>query len=314
MQHVNKHFLWATTALILLSASQIKAAPVIVNEIPNDTSTGTTNNCLVRPRNTVPIGGIPITTSWIAMSSSDTMAFGVVDSDAGTTGTPVVYRAGRHPLAIDNTAVVGDFIQHGAGCYGHDVGNAIPTSGQIIGAVVMANTGPGTNAVVDLSDTAPRAQMRNFCKAIVTRDVTVSTTAWTTVASCAPGPFYRDPGPNNTFFQIAHEVLDITENSASLPAAIDFRINVNDGNVDPHGINTSSFLCTAGTCEGNVPTVGFVVPSPGGSLNENYPTGTIVTIEAISNTNTFTVIHAGNDANGVPVGTSFEIEAGSIYE
>jgi hypothetical protein len=145
----------------------------------------------------------------------DTAVVGVCVAGCGSTGNATIQTGGYADCKFDNTTTVGDFVQiatstgNDGDCT--DAGATAPTSGQVIGQVLTANTGAGTTSTVQLSLTPSTSNTCTFCRCIPSSPVTCQNASWTTFCSCNLGPFIHDPGPGNTWIDIDQNVIDFTK-------------------------------------------------------------------------------------------------------
>lgn len=135
-------FLTALCAAVLPVCAQIQIPPAL----RNDTSVGTSAGHLVK------IAGTP--SAAVITTAGDTAgAIGICDTACGTSDSPNVAAMGVDSCAFDGATTVNDWVQISPTIDGdcHDSGStAVPTSGQIIGRVLLA-IGSAGNAPVLLS-------------------------------------------------------------------------------------------------------------------------------------------------------------------
>jgi hypothetical protein len=114
--------------------------PVIA--VSNATTTGTTVNTLTS------LTGAP-STAVIATASATGGVEGITISGAGTSGTATIQKSGPVNCVFSNATTAGDYVQISStagDC--SDVGSTYPTSGQVIGRVLVSNgTSPATNLI-----------------------------------------------------------------------------------------------------------------------------------------------------------------------
>ena len=106
---------------------------------PNAGSTGTMLNKLAK------LAGAPSTV--VITATSDTNgAVGIITSGAGTTGSATIGRFGIVACVFDGATTANDYVQISGTTAGdcHDSGATIPSSGQVIGAVLSTNGSGGT--------------------------------------------------------------------------------------------------------------------------------------------------------------------------
>jgi hypothetical protein len=110
---------------------------------PNAGSTGTTLNKLAK------LTGAP-STAVITATSDTNGAVGIVTTGAGTTGSAFIARFGITPCVFDGATTANDYVQISGTTAGdcHDSGATIPSSGQVIGAVLSTNGSGGTYNVL----------------------------------------------------------------------------------------------------------------------------------------------------------------------
>ena len=119
-----------------LSSPSTGTTPLTIT-LTNDTSTGTTQYRLAKMTGANAI---------IVGTSDSNGALGPVNSNAGTSGSAEVSRAGIGTLYFDGAATAGNYAQistttPGAG---HDVGSTYPTSGQVLGIILQTIASAGT--------------------------------------------------------------------------------------------------------------------------------------------------------------------------
>lgn len=112
-------------------------------EIPNASSTGTTNNLLAK------FTGAPSTA--VVATTSDTLGIiGIVATGGGTTGNAKIAVSGQANCTFDGATVASDFVvastTSGGQC--HDAGSTDPTGVAVIGQVLSTHGSGGTYAVM----------------------------------------------------------------------------------------------------------------------------------------------------------------------
>jgi hypothetical protein len=138
--------------LLLLAFPSAFAQFAVPGPIPNDTSTGTTLNKLVKYNTTSSATSVVIT------STSDTgQAIGICGAGCGTAGSAAIITLGQASCVFDNSTTPNDYVQISSGTAGdcHDAGSTRPTSGQIIGTVFGAGGSAGTYKVALNKDIYP---------------------------------------------------------------------------------------------------------------------------------------------------------------
>ncbi len=108
------------------------------NDWPNDAGTGTSLNKLAK---------LTASGSAVSTSASDTGgAIGVVIAGAGTTYNAEVVSSGFGSCTFDGPTTTGDYVQMSGTVAGdcHDAGAVYPTSGQVLGRVMVTNAAGGT--------------------------------------------------------------------------------------------------------------------------------------------------------------------------
>jgi len=117
----------------------------LVTEMANASTTGTTLNALAK------LTGAP-STAVIAATTDTGGVLGVVNTNsgttcaAGTTGKACIVTHGPGTCKFDNAVTAGDYVQISSTTAGdcHDAGVTYPTSGQVLGRVLVTNASPGT--------------------------------------------------------------------------------------------------------------------------------------------------------------------------
>jgi hypothetical protein len=107
--------------------------------VSNAGSTGTTLNKLAK------LTGAPSTA--VVTATTDTNgAIGIVTTGAGTTGSALIARFGIVGCVFDGATTANDYVQISSTTAGdcHDAGSSLPSSGQVVGAVLSTNGSGGT--------------------------------------------------------------------------------------------------------------------------------------------------------------------------
>ena len=117
----------------------ITTSGALTFEMANEGTTGTSLNFLAK------LTGAP--SAVVKAQTSDTSGVaGVVSGGPGTTGNAVVTYAGFANCSFDGGVTAGDYVQISSSNAGdcHDAGAAYPSSGQVLGRVLVTNGGAGT--------------------------------------------------------------------------------------------------------------------------------------------------------------------------
>jgi hypothetical protein len=125
-----------------LSADAVTAGFALGAEIANEAGTGTTVDHLAK------LTGAP-STAIITSAGDTTGVVGIVVGGAGTTGSAQIAVAGIADCDFTGATTAGNYVQNSATVAGEceDAGATYPTTGSVIGRVLVTNAGAGINSM-----------------------------------------------------------------------------------------------------------------------------------------------------------------------
>jgi hypothetical protein len=248
-----RHVRYISLLALLISHNAMAQAPtmpgLLTSVITNDTTTGTAVNKLAK----LTSAGRAI----IAATADTDGMIGVVLSGAGTTGSVQIATDGVVTCAFDGTATTGDYVQISGSVAGDckDTGSSSrPTSGQVIGRVVIGGSGAASYTIA-MQVGAPQSSGTGTVTSVTCFGTAITSTGTCTTIGQLPGTATNDnaaAGNVGEYQSASAAASAVSLTSGTIANCVTLSLTAGDWDVSGNVIYTGNTSTTIAYSRGSV--------------------------------------------------------------